>query len=349
MKFLLSIALLFLISAGCSDDKKEPAKKISSENINKIDTTDITTTPVANPDQNFLMRYKLEPNKDYKYRIATITDNSQTIQVDTTISQITKQTMIYLLDIKLVEIDSDSVFDIVCTINSIKSDANANGQNFSYQSGVTTDSMELLRYSNYESLINNQFNLRVNNIGEIVDIYKTDKIISRYLELQKLTDSLSTEEKTLLKEQIIEGAIRPLLSQVFRKLPEKSVAKDSDWKVSQPPSSFLVFQLQNNNIYTVTSLEEFDEDKVAVINAEVDSKITGDQKLTEQGVTYEFNKPVSEASGKIYFNVDKGCVQKSRIKSKISISFTMEGDTPQGKQKGSRSDVMEYTNIVELL
>jgi hypothetical protein len=348
MKCLLSVAVIFLFLFGCGGEKSEN-EKIASENLYKIDSAEIKTKPTENPNQNFLMRYNLELNKEYKYKIATVSDNVQTIKVDTTISQNVNQKMIYLINVKPTEIDKDSIYEVVCTFNSIKLDAIANNLKHSYQSGVTKDSTELLKFANYEALVNNPFNLRVDNKGNILEIYKTDKIITRYLELQKLEDSITTQERSTLREQISEGAIKPLLSQIFRKLPEKIVAKDSSWTISQPAIPFLVFQLQNNYIYNINALEEYNEDKVAVIDAKLDAKITGNTKVTEQGITYEFNKPSSEASGKIYFNVEQGCVLKSLIKSKTTISYTMEGDTPTGKQKGSRSDVMEYTNIVELL
>ncbi len=348
MKYLFGIVVIFLFLSGCGGEKNGDGKT-TEENLYKIDSTEIETTPAENPNQNFLMRYKLELNKDYKYKIATISNNKQTIKVDTTITQNVNQQMIYLVNVKPTEIDKDSIYEVVCTFSSIRLDATANDQKHSYQSGVTKDSTELLKFSNYEALINNPFNIRVDNTGNILEIYKTDKIISKYLEMQKLKDSLTTEERNAMRQQISEGAIKPLLSQIFRKLPDESVAKDSVWTISQPAFPFLVFQLQNNYIYNIDELEEYNDDNVAVIDAKLDSKITGNTKVTEQGVTYEFNKPSSEASGKIYFNVEEGYVLKSMIKSKTAISYTMEGDTPTGKQKGSRSDVMEYTNIVELL
>jgi len=348
MKFLFGLILTTLILFGCGEEKKEN-EKTSGENLYKIDSAEIKTEPVENPNQNFLMRYRLEPDKEYKYRIATISDNRQTIKMDTTISQVVNQKMIYLISVKPTEIDKDSIYEVVCTFTSIKLDALANDQKHSYQSGVTKDSAQLLMFANYEALINYPFNIRVDNFGNIIEIYKTDKIISRFLEIQNLKDSIKTEERNVLRGQISEGAIRPLLTQIFRKLPEKTVAKDSSWTISQPALPFLVFQFQNDYIYNISSLEEYNGDKVAVIDAKLNAKISGNQKVTEQGITYEFSKPSSEGTGKIYFNVEEGCVIKSMSKSKTVISYTMEGDTPMGKQKGSRSDVMEYTNIIELL
>ncbi|RPI72926.1 MAG: hypothetical protein EHM47_07175 [Ignavibacteriales bacterium] len=347
MKFIPVIIISALVLFSCGEEKTE--QTAAEENLYEIDSSEIETSPIDNPDQSFLMRYKMELNKNYKYRIASISNNNQTVQLDTTISQNVNQKMIYIINVKPTEMDQDSVYDVVCTFNSIKLDAIANGQQHSYESGVTKDSADLTKFANNEALINNSFNLRVDNKGDIVEIYKTDKIISRYLELQNLKDTISADERNVLREQISQGAIKPLLSQIFRKLPGEVIAKDSSWTISQPPFPFLVFQLQNNYLYKINSLEELDDDKVAVINATMDSKITGNPNVTEQGITYEFKKPTSVASGTIYFNVEEGFVIKSTINSKTTISFTMEGNTPTGKQKGSRSEVTEFTNIVELL
>jgi len=348
MKFLFALLFSSVILFGCSEEKKEN-EKAAVENLYEIDTSAIETTPVENPDESFLMRYKMELNKDYRYRIASLSTNTQTIQFDTTITQDVNQKLIYIINIKPTELDKDSIYDVVCTFNSIKLDADANGQTHSYESGVTKDSLELIKFANNEALVNNSFNIRVDTKGNVIEIYKVDKIISRYLELQNLSDSLDAENISMLREQIIQGAIKPLITQIFRKLPETVTAKDSSWKISQPPFPFLVFQLQNIYNYQVSSLEEYDDNKVAVIDATLDAKITGDPKVVEQGVTYLFDKPSSEATGTIYFNIEEGYVVKSTIKSKTIISFTMEGDTPMGKRKGSRTEVSEFTNIVELL
>lgn len=347
MKLFISVIFALSILFGC-DEKDETSEKTKENNLN-VDTTDISTTPMENPNEDFLMRYSFDLNKDYKYRIATLTDNLMTITADTTISQNANQNIVYLLNLKPIEIDNDSTIQFVCNFYSVKVDASVNGQTFSYQSGVTTDSLELAKYSEYEALINNPFNIRISKIGEIIEIFKSDKVLSRFLALRNLSDSVNADQKNMIREQITQGAIKPLMTQVFRKVSEKSVAKDSVWNYQQPPSPLLVFQLESTNVYKINSLENYKKDRLAVIDASLDTKITGKTEVTEQGYTYKFKKPETEASGKIYFNVDEGLIQKSRTKMKIVMSYTMEGDTPGGRQKGSRYEVVQYDNIVELL
>ncbi len=86
-----------------------------------------------------------------------------------------------------------------------------------------------------------------------------------------------------------------------------------------------------------------------MIDAGINFKYTGEPKVNQGNVSYSFQKPISTAEGKIYFDVDKGIQIKSRTKTRLEISYTMEANTPKGKQKGSRRDVITNTNILELL
>jgi hypothetical protein len=162
-------------------------------------------------------------------------------------------------------------------------------------------------------------------------------------------DSVTTEQKNLLKQELTHGSIMPILSLLFRQVPDINVAKDSTWRYSQPTASLPPFQMQNTNVYKVTALEKMDDDKIALLDASLDTKITGNAKFTEQGVSVEYKKPVTEASGKVYFNVTEGYILKSKTKTRLDISFTMEGNTPMGKRKGTQYDATENTNIVEML
>ena len=127
------------------------------------------------------------------------------------------------------------------------------------------------------------------------------------------------------------------------------MAKDSLWTNPQEPTKLMVFQVQNTSTYKIKSLELFNNDKIAVIDAGLKTIISGNNKVTDRGATYVFNKPTTYAEGKIYFNLAKGCVQKSKTNSKIQISYSMEVPTPKGLEKGMKSEIVLNTNILELL
>jgi Family of unknown function (DUF6263) len=351
MKHLFIIVAFAGLLIGCGDRKTQETTP-SSEQKNKyaFDTSDFKTIHIKEINKNYNLSYNLEKNKTYNYRISTISSDHQKIMApDTTINQTINQTSIYLAGLNLKNIDKDSILEVGCNISSIKLDVNSGPNAITYESGVTPDSLVKQRFAEYDALINNEFTVRVSKYGEISDIYRVDDILSKFLKTRGIADSVTVNEKDQLRQQMIEGILKPLVIQIFRQLPKKNVTVDSSWSFSQPPVRLMVFQSQNTATYKLTSLEKKDEDKLAVIEAGLIANITGDNKMTNKGMVYEFNKPKTHAEGKIYFNISKGLVQKSKTSTKINISFSMEMQTPKGKQKGNREEETTTTNIVELL
>ena len=345
MKKLFVIILTGLIIYGCGDQTKQENKPADKDQFT-FDTTDLKTAPVENPNQEFYLRYKLKKGETYHFRLTAISKDDQSISSkDTTLSQGLDQTMVYNVSFIPTEIDADSSIEMSVNISSIKVDGKFGNEEVHYQSGVTKDTAEINKYAQYESLVNNSFDVRVSKIGELLDIFKTDKIVTKLLDIRKLSDSLKTDEKANLKNDITEGVLKPLISQVFRKLPINKTAVDSSWKVEQAVTQLMVFQAQNTSIFTIKNVKNLDGDLIAEIEAGLKTKITGKNKLSDRGVNYEFKQPVTSGGGKIYFNVSKGLVQKTKLSTAVSLSFNMES---QG-QKGTKTESISNTNNLEYI
>lgn len=347
MKHYLILLSFIFILIGC---KKEDDKPVDIKDKYATDTTEIKTVQLENQSELFYINYKLEKGIEYNYRLTNIAENSQSVNAkDTILSQKVKQTITYLIKLKVLDIDVDSIYEVGFNITSVQLDADANGEKFHFESSTSKDSMDRVRYSEYVSVLNNPFNIRVSKTGEVVEIYKTDRIINEFLKLKGALDSVTAAEKDYLKKDMIERALKPLVVQVFRPLPDKIMAKDSLWTNPQEPTKLMVFQVQNTSTYKVKSLELFNNDKIAVIDAGLKTNISGNNKVTDRGATYVFKKPITNAEGKIYFNLAKGCIQKSKTNSKIQISYSMEVPTPKGNEKGAKTEIVVNTNILELL
>ena len=347
MKHLLFLLPFIFILVGC---KKEVDKPVDNKDKYAIDTTEIKTTQLENQNEQFYIKYAFDKGKDYEYRLTNIAENTQTVNAnDTLLSQKVKQTLTYLIKLKVLDIDVDSIYEVSFNITSVKLEADANGEKYFFESSTSKDSTDRVRYSEYVAVLNNPFNIRVSKIGEIVEIYKADRIVNEFLKLKGAADSVTAAEKDFLKKDMIERALKPIVVQVFRQLPDKIMAKDSLWTNPQEPTKLMVFQVQNTSTYKIKSLELFNNDKIAVIDAGLKTIISGNNKVTDRGATYVFNKPTTYAEGKIYFNLAKGCVQKSKTNSKIQISYSMEVPTPKGLEKGMKSEIVLNTNILELL
>ncbi len=346
MKYISALLFAVIILAGCGD--KTEQKPADNTNKFTFDSTDIKAAQVEDPTESFQLRYRFEKGTKVSYRLTTIANDNQTIEADTIMQQKVNQNIIYLFDLSGIDKDADNIFELECNFTSIRLDAQAGSQSFTYESGKA-DSADRVRYSEYEAMLNNPFRIRISDLGEIVEISRVDRIVNKYLTLKGYADSVTAEEKNMLKREIIEGAIRPLMIQVFREVPQHDLAKDSLWTKAQPETQFMIFKTQNTNKYSVENLQLLDDDKIAVINAGLDTKITGDTKFSDRGVNYQFEKPKTEAEGKIFFNITDGLIQKSKTKTFIDLFYTMEMDTPQGKQKGSKKESIENVNILERL
>lgn len=346
-KFLVSLILLLFILVGCGEKKDEPAE--TSEIDFQIDTTDLKLETIKDENAAYNLEYKFNKGDKFKYRFSSITDNEQAITTDTTLSTRLIQTISYLIELNVSEVDENNVADIIFNIKSVKIDADVNGQKYHVKTDSAPDSVQKLQFAEHFAITESPFIVRVDKKGNIFEFSRVDRMVNKFLNLREIADSVNADEKLMLKNSFTQSAIKPLTQQIIRVLPESRIAKDTSWTIPQQPISLMVYQVQYENTYTVAGFEKLGNDKIAVLNAGVKPNISGNDKVTEGGVTYTFTKPKTVADGKIYFNIDKGLIQRSKTVTNISFSFSMEAMSPQGLQKGFRQDKNINTNILELL
>lgn len=351
MKKIIAVSLFFLAVIGCGEKSNDTVVKDQKDKY-AADTSDIKTIPLNETDKFYNLNYSLEKNKTYNYRISTNSSEYQKISgLDTTVDGDINQSTVYLAGLNLENVDKDSALEINCEISSIKIILKQlpSQNSITYESGVTPDSIIKKGFPEYDALVNNEFSIRISKYGEISGIFRVENILNKYLNIKEIADSVSPTQKDQMRMSIIEGILKPLVMQIFRQLPKKSVAVDSSWSFTQPPIPLVVFRSHNTTTYKLTGLEKSGNDKLAVIQASLITKISGDNTLTRNGIVYSFNKPVTSAGGKIYFNLSQGIIQKSKTSTKISLSFSMEIQTPNGMQKRNKEEVTTTTNTVELL
>ena len=347
MKYL--ILLIFTVSlliAGCSKKEEKP---VVNKNQYLTDTSGLKTIPVSNPNESFLLKYTYEKGKKYQYRISSFSSDLETMKAETTMTQSFRQNSVYILELTPLETDQECTIELSAVVSSIKIDAWIDGQKISYEAGTVKDSTERNKYAQYEALAKNPFSVRVSKLGEILEIMRVDKIVGKFFEINTKANAMNSEQKAALRINFIEGLIRPLFVQLFRQVPDHNIAKDSIWSITQPPVEAMVYKLFNKNVYQVSNLEKLGDDKIAIIEGSIKTEITGDNKAVDRGITYNFTKPVVNASGKIYFDITKGMIIKSKVNTKTTTHFLMEGPSPKGIQKGERSGTTENTYIAELL
>jgi Family of unknown function (DUF6263) len=346
MKYLFLIIFTISFLTGCSKKEEKP---LVNKNQFATDTSGLKTVPVSNPNEAFSLKYTYQKGKKYQYRISSFSSDMETMKTDSTMTQNFKQNSVYILELTPLETDQEGTFEISAVISSIKIDAWMDGQKITYESGAVKDSTEKIKYSQYEALAKNPFSIRVSKLGEILEIMRVDKILSKFFEINVKANAMNSEQKAALRMNFIEGLLRPIFVQIFRQIPNHGLAKDSTWSITQPTVEAMVFKIENKNVYQISNLEKLGDDKIAIIEGTIKTAITGNNKAVDKGVSYDFTKPVVTASGKIYFDITKGVIMKSKVNTKTNTHFTMEAPSPKGTQKGERWGTTENTYIAELL
>lgn len=341
-KSLFLLFIVALIISGCGKKENEGGNPAGD---GKVDTTGVlNTTKDNNPPHDIKLTYQLKKGEHYSFRMTSVTSNSQSIIADSSMSQKMHRTITYLFDMNVDDVDSDNIMDIKINVKSIKLDADAGGQKLSYQSGNKLNEKDRQTFLEYEALINSPFTVRMDPQGEILEIYHVDRVANKLLDLQKIRDSVTSEQKKQLQQSISEGALKPMVQQIFRVLPKHQISIDSTWNFSQP-SQLGVFTVQNITKYKLAGFEMKDDQRLALIEAGLDIVAKGKNKFTERGVDYDFKTPQADGTGKIYFNVAKGCIQYAKTKVSLKTSMTMKAQN----KKATRNDMLETTNIIELL
>ena len=184
LKHLLVLIVFSLLVIKCGDKKNEPEKTLSDKDKYSIDSTDLKTEGTDNTGKPFLMEYKFKKGDKISYRLTTLSNNSQSITIDSTMSTGVDQKITYILDLNIKDVDEEGITEAEFLINSLKLDASANGQKFEFEAGKDNDTAKIKQFAEFYSLYNSPFSLRFNKKGEVLEIYKADKISNKFLELR---------------------------------------------------------------------------------------------------------------------------------------------------------------------
>lgn len=349
MKNLLALVCLtfLLFFAGCGDS--EEVKPVSEE-VFTFDSTDIKTEKLDESEfSNVDLEYKLEKGKNYKFRLTSISEDEQSLKTtDTTMTQKVVQTLTYVVTVNMKSIEDDKTFEADITFNSVNLDANANGKKYKYHTGQKLDSLEREGYLEYEAIVGNPFSARITRKGETLEIFRADRITNKLLELRGYLDSITAQDKKLFQEDIVEGALKPIVNQIFRKLPDNNVAKDSNWSISQPPINLQLFAFENIHTFQIAGFEKYDGSNLAVIDAGLKSKTIVSDEAKKNNI--EINNTKYTAGGKLYFNIEKGFFQRTKTNIFLDVNISAVAPTQTGgMQKITRLQKTKNTNILEHL
>jgi len=347
---LTIIVSLTVIHCSSETENKKEVEKVDVA-VKEFDSSDLPTTniEVNTGNNNFSLAYHFTEGESFSYRLTTLSHSKRIIKTDTTMSNIFDQKTIRIIKFNTISVENDSIAEIKCKVTNIRVEADVNDKKMMYQSGSILDSTEVARFIEHEGLVNNPFNFRITKHGKVLDVFKVDKLMDKYLELSGMKDSVKIEQQAKFKSNIMNNLLKPLLGRIFKEFPAQEIKIESTWDKVMNPTPVLVFNVQFTNHYKVTDVEMLKNDRIAIINGTATANVEGETKHTNNGVNYVFQIPASSEHGKVFFNIDRGMVQKSKTKTLLELSYTMEMPSPQGVMKGVSSEEVANDNILELL
>lgn len=306
----------------------------------------ITACGKKEPPKEVLFKYNFQKGQELKYKLTTINEASETIKADTNASTNIYETANYTIALKTIEVEKDSTAEFAVTVTGIDLSSKVNGKETKYNSNNQLKPEEKLPFIQYEALVNNEFRMRVNGKGEVLEVTRIDKILDKILSMQPPPKPLTTEEKTTLTKSLTERAVQPLVQQLFRLMPAKKLPVDSTWHYSYPN---VLGQMQINNNITFKYQEVLKEDpNIAKITAEMKTTLQGSKNMTEGKISAAFDDPKISGGGTILFNIEKGLLQKSDTFTNQEFRVVLTSKE-QGNKKVDRKQSSKNTLIVELL
>jgi hypothetical protein len=340
--FLLPVVMI--VFGGCKKDQNQ-ALDGSKETL---DLTKLKQSSLPESEaQNLTLKYNPAKGVSYTYKLTSIMEDAGTLVADTVMTNKNTQNLVYTVSFTTNSVDEDNTLDITFTIKSVNLSANIDNKTITYQSGTQLDSLDRLRFSEYEAITNVPFGVRVKPEGEIVELYKTGKIIDKLLQIQGVKDSVNAAEKKNFQLKLEEAALKPIIQQIFRKLNSSPVSKGNSWTVDQPFINLGPVGFEYKNVFTVKSVDKFNDFKVATLGARIQAspKLSPDLKKTQLKV----NKADLSGEGTIYFNLSKNIIHQSNTRTVLATAMNGIAPTRLGPKKVSTQKTIITTNNLELV
>lgn len=342
LKLLLLLITVFLFNSCSKTDEKTSEQKIDSSNSVQKQIEEEVTGP------KIKLAYKFKPGNKFSYRLKTVSENSEEIKADTTLTNKIKQSSTYRMDFTVKNVTEEFGTELDVIISSITADTDFNGQKINYDSKYIYSTRERAQFVDYEAVKKVPFKIFVNEIGQVTKVDNVNKIMNNILQIQQIPDTLSQKTKEQMKFNIGTGTLMPLTQQIFKVLSDEKVGVNSTWELKYS-TPIAVFKVDNIAKFRITEFN-FEQDSLVTIASTLTISSTGENKATENGVDYTFSEPKLTGSGKVIFNNSKGMVEKSESLTNLEMAMVMEGlDANKQKKVNTKKDFSKNTNIVELI
>lgn len=334
MLFFLAASLLFI--QACDKNGSNGNGRTTSGN-----NSDLIRDEDGKVYINAIYRPSEKAKFSYKVIAETITSEKSPVTEDQEV--ISNQTLTYFYTQEVDNINDEGIVTYKMIFDSIFVNFTVNFKDSTiteiYNSNIQDSVYNLPDFIQYNALLNQSFYLRVDKVGDILDVYGLEKVYDNIY--KALGDTLNDQDKAMVRESFGKDAIKGIVQNQFQLFPGNEITIDSAWTKSYE-TSLLVFPVRNNLSYKVTEINEENGNNVLTIQADLGIDFL-QKEISEQGAKYTLNKSEAGGSGQVKFDVSRGCIvfKNTRTSIELDAKLSAQGQSLNSLQKLSTNLTVE--------
>ncbi|MBS1516324.1 MAG: hypothetical protein JSS63_14930 [Bacteroidetes bacterium] len=323
---ILSIVFIlsgFITLQSCNKDggEKKDSTKNSGSNSEFI-KGDIVTLKLK-PKKGETARYSMETKNSRIAASVLGSKENKFSQAATTMYYFTQEVSDVEEDIVTYKIKIDSV---KLTNSGTQNDSTIT---ISYNSNVKDSVYNQPENIPYNSLVGENFFIRVSARGELSNLYGLEKVYDKIF--KSLGDTISQQVKSEIKTNF-EEQFKSEMQQQFPFLPEAPIKKDSAWTKSTE-MQIMYFPAKNVISYKIADIKTENGETIVTINGELSIQVLKDE-LKEKGSTVKLESSNFNGKATVVFNLTKGIL----LKKETSTTAKLDIKVSDGRQALKNSE-----------
>ena len=336
IKLLFALLIVYMVGCGKKNDDKTTTNDSTKTNV-----TDFIKKDSVSGKEKVQLKYVVKKGDVFRYKMVAKTSTSETSPATENKEVKQENEINYYYNKEVNEVDQNGIASYKVRFDSISISSVMGDQNIKYNSNINDTIKSNPAFIQYNAVINEPFFIRVSGEGEITDVYGLEKIYDNLF--KAFGDTLKEEDKAAIKESFGKESIKEILQQEYQIFPKQEVMTDSSW-IKSYNTQILFFDVVNNAKYTFKGLEDKDNQKIAnieaVLNVEFKSK-----EATQKGMKIKVENAQTSGTGKVTFNLNKGCVRTKETSTNLKIDLNLSA---QGQSAKSLQGVTTNLNVTLL-
>lgn len=336
VKLFIFISIILGFSA-CGDKKDD---KTGNNQLDSTISSLITKDETTGKDK-VQLRYIVRKGDIFRYKIVAKTSTSEKSPAteDKEVKQDNEINYYYTKEVQ--EVEQSGIVSFKVKYDSILINAKMDDKDIIYNSNINDSIKQNPAFIQYNAVINESFYIRVTPEGEITDVYGLEKIYENLF--KALGDTLKEEDKQTVRDAFGKESIREILQQEYQIFPKNPIQIDSSW-VKSYSTQVLFFEVLNSAKYTLTYLENKDNQRIADITALLQVEFLN-KEVKEKGVKFKLENTETSGTGKIKFNFSRGCITNKETSTALKLELNMSA----GGQSAKSLQSVQTNLVVSLL